>query len=90
MWLCAPIQLICQTHVKEMAHRYKCKVPAGSFCASKRMQIRKAQRAQAQRSRVYQRPAVQLVLRELAERKRAELAKEAALLNIDPKASVLA
>lgn len=53
------------------------------------MQIRKAQRAQAQRSRVYQRPAVQLVLRELAERKRAELAKEATLTSTGPEASVL-
>jgi hypothetical protein len=69
-----------------MAHRYRCKVPAGSFCASKRMQIRKAQRAHAQRHRVYQRPAVQFVLRELKERKKAELATtEAALTLTDPK-----
>jgi hypothetical protein len=58
-----------------MAHRYRCKVPAGSFCAAKRAQIRKAQRALAQRSRVYLRPAVQFVRREMAERKKAELAQ---------------
>jgi hypothetical protein len=59
-----------------MAHRYRCKVPAGAFCAAKRLQIRRAQRALADRSRVYQRPAVQLVRMEMAWRKKAELANE--------------
>jgi hypothetical protein len=59
-----------------MAHRYRCKVPAGAFCAAKRAKIRKAQRALVERSRVYKRPAVQFVRREMAERKKAERAVE--------------
>jgi hypothetical protein len=56
-----------------MAHRYRCKVPAGAFCAAKRKKIRQAQRARAESGRVYLRPAVQFVRREVeAQRKAAE------------------
>ena len=44
-----------------MGHRYRCKVPAGVFCASKRAQIRKAQRALADQGLKYLFPARKLM-----------------------------
>ena len=62
-----------------MAHRYRCKVPAGTFCAAKRAQVRRAQRACAERGRVYQRPAVQFVRREVVAQRKADLVVDSSL-----------
>jgi hypothetical protein len=54
-----------------MTHRYRCKVPAGAFCAAKRAKIRQTQRALIKSGRVFVRPAVHFVRQEVEVQRKA-------------------
>lgn len=59
-----------------MTHKYRVKVPAGVFCASKRAKLRKQQRALAARGRSYLYPVMQAMRQEVAELKKTEELEE--------------
>ena len=59
------------TGVYGMARRFRCKVPAGSFCASKRAKIRAMQRDFLASKRVFLYPVNQLVRGDVLRAKKA-------------------